>query len=389
MSSSTTLTNEANAGRTISDDISAISHDISATSDYISATSEDISTVSDNISASQVVSTVYAEDNATNSHDHVDELLDQLGAFAFVQYVMITVFLVGIIGNGLVIYVTVKNKRMRTVTNLLLLNLALTDIIFLSVSSAYSFRLLIVGFKGDYEDQLCDLIDFSIACCTVVTAYTLLAVSIARYIGIVHPQRAKTLVTLRKVTWLIVFLWVAGVVVCIPKLMFVSCRINGTFTKKELLFLRMYFVFSYLIPLIAITVFSVLAFRVLQKPSIAANQKSDDNKRRSSRMVVIVCVAFAVCFLPTNAQHTIPVYDYVSSSTYAQISFVSVIFFTLNSVINPIIYSFASQEFRARFWDVIYIFRCTRRPEHPNGVDCLMGRACLCFRSLVTVSSRR
>jgi len=41
--------------------------------------------------------------------------------------------LVGLVGNSLVIYVIISNKKMRTVTNLLLLNLAFADLSFVLV----------------------------------------------------------------------------------------------------------------------------------------------------------------------------------------------------------------------------------------------------------------
>ena len=39
--------------------------------------------------------------------------------------------MIGIGGNWMVVYVTLRNKEMRTVTNLLLLNLAVVDILYL------------------------------------------------------------------------------------------------------------------------------------------------------------------------------------------------------------------------------------------------------------------
>ena len=40
-------------------------------------------------------------------------------------------FIIGIVGNWMVIYVVVRTKQMRTVTNLFLLNLAIADIMYL------------------------------------------------------------------------------------------------------------------------------------------------------------------------------------------------------------------------------------------------------------------
>ena len=42
-----------------------------------------------------------------------------------------TNFVIGIVGNSMVVYVTLRKKEMRTVTNVLLLNLAVVDVLYL------------------------------------------------------------------------------------------------------------------------------------------------------------------------------------------------------------------------------------------------------------------
>jgi len=68
--------------------------------------------------------------------------------FAFVLYEVVVpllygvVTVLGVVGNSLVIYVIVSRERMRTVTNILLLNLAVADLSFVVVippSTAYVF----------------------------------------------------------------------------------------------------------------------------------------------------------------------------------------------------------------------------------------------------------
>ena len=68
--------------------------------------------------------------------------------FAFILYEVTVPVLygivtaLGVVGNSLVIYVIASRQRMRTVTNLLLLNLAVADLSFVVVippSTAYVF----------------------------------------------------------------------------------------------------------------------------------------------------------------------------------------------------------------------------------------------------------
>lgn len=48
-------------------------------------------------------------------------------AFFYCLYIMI--FLIGVAGNALVCYVVIRNKNMQTVTNIFIMNLALSDIL--------------------------------------------------------------------------------------------------------------------------------------------------------------------------------------------------------------------------------------------------------------------
>ena len=50
---------------------------------------------------------------------------------------------VGLLGNGLVIFVVLRYTKMKTVTNMYILNLAVADLCFL-VSTSYSFCLICV-----------------------------------------------------------------------------------------------------------------------------------------------------------------------------------------------------------------------------------------------------
>lgn len=68
-----------------------------------------------------------------------------------VPVLFLAIGIVGLLGNCMVVYVIVSQRRMRTVTNLMLLNLAASDIIFLCVclpfrASALVMRVLWAGF---------------------------------------------------------------------------------------------------------------------------------------------------------------------------------------------------------------------------------------------------
>ena len=126
-------------------------------------------------------STVTTSDNVTQSSDDY---------FNFILYEVTVpllygvVTVLGIIGNSLVIYVIASKERMRTVTNFLLLNLAVADLSFVVVippSTAYVFA----ANAWPFGDIACRLMHYLINVTAYVTVYTL-----------VPPLHARTIYTL-------------------------------------------------------------------------------------------------------------------------------------------------------------------------------------------------
>ena len=191
----------------------------------------------------------------------------------------------GIVGNSLVLHVTLSYKRMRTPTNMLLLHVAVTDIVYLLGNSSYPVIIAVFAPDPSAEFPFCQEFSIFSACSHCITVYTLLTLSIIRYIVIVHPQHAKTLITIPRLCTLTIAVSILVVVVLIVTMTGTPCRHLIPRSDTVQIFLYNYFVFTYAVPLLLISLFSCLIFRVLRKSSVASNKKSDDNKRRASRVM--------------------------------------------------------------------------------------------------------
>jgi allatostatin receptor len=128
----------------------------------------------------QVTTTSINDSSLDVLPEEVDEFVLYLMTFvAPILFAAITV--IGVAGNGLVIYVIAANPRMRSsVTTLLLLNLAIADLLFLFICvpfTAYKFH----SFSWSFGNLACQLAQFSLFVSVYVTVYTLVAISVLRY----------------------------------------------------------------------------------------------------------------------------------------------------------------------------------------------------------------
>jgi len=91
---------------------------------------------------------------------------------------------VGVIGNSFVIYVIASSSHMRSsATNILLLNLAVADLYFLTVCAPFmAYKYATVSWN--FGDLACKLVGFSTYTSSYVTVYTLVAISALRYLYI-------------------------------------------------------------------------------------------------------------------------------------------------------------------------------------------------------------
>jgi len=215
-------------------------------------------------------------DDGTKSHDltsyHYSDFnstsatSEEENAFTWFLYKIVTptqngiITLLGASGNSLVIYVILSNHNMRTVTNLLLLNLAVADLCFVGIvppSTAYQHFMS----TWPFGNAACKLMHYLVNVTAYVTVYTLVLVSVIRYMTIVHSVRTAPIRTRRNVMMAVAAIWVLMLAVNVPILWSYGV-IDGVcegYTPRRVF--ATFFTFAYLIPLAVIAVISVAILR--------------------------------------------------------------------------------------------------------------------------------
>ncbi|KAG5674143.1 hypothetical protein PVAND_004128 [Polypedilum vanderplanki] len=110
---------------------------------------------------------------------------------ATLHFMYITIFIIAILGNAMVVFIVCQSSRMQTVTNYFIANLALADMSMAFFCIPFSFISQFVLQYWPFGSLLCRIVNYTQAISVLVSAYTLVAISIDRYIAIMFPLKPR------------------------------------------------------------------------------------------------------------------------------------------------------------------------------------------------------
>jgi hypothetical protein len=115
--------------------------------------------------------------------------------------------IVGFFGNALVVVVVIANSQMRSTTNLLIINLALADLLFIVFCVPFTASDYALPF-WPYGDVWCKIVQYLVIVTAYASVYTLVLMSLDRYLAVVHPFTSKSIRTKTNTYWAIAVIWV-------------------------------------------------------------------------------------------------------------------------------------------------------------------------------------
>ena len=296
--------------------------------------------------------------------------------------------LLGLAGNTLVIVVIVTRVRMRTVINILLLNLAVADLGFVLVIPPFTAYEYVAGelptSSWALGSTVCKLLHYLVNVTAYVTAlydvttspiqhapayvtvYTLVLIAAVRYMTIVHSARTARFRQRSRVVATLGVIWVGMLLVNTPILGAYTVQSVGDAGRHDCdladqslgrPIFATFFAFAYVVPLCVIAVFSllILAHLARQRSSFVAI-RSGSRQRRVTRLLVLIVLVFAVLWLPIHVHLLIAFFGDIpgNSPVYMTLSVVWNCLAYANSCVNPIIYNYTCKDFRAAFHSVVY-----------------------------------
>ncbi|KAL5236378.1 hypothetical protein ACI65C_003788, partial [Semiaphis heraclei] len=131
--------------------------------------------------------------------------------------VFIAMLIVAIVGNSIVIWIVAAHRRMRTVTNCYMVSLSISDLLMASLNCLPNF-IYMLNSDWAFGLELCMASNF-IAYWTVASSvFTLVAITLNRYMAIVHPLRHRRSKT--RTQTVLVLIWLISVFLAMPCILY-------------------------------------------------------------------------------------------------------------------------------------------------------------------------
>lgn len=137
------------------------------------------------------------------------ELFDVIVSISYV-----TIMIVSLLGNGIVCYLVQCAPKFRSVRNLFILNLSIGDILVTLLCVPFSFISTLILQYWPFGEEMCRMVSYFQAVSVFVSAYTLVAISLDRYLVIINPLRPRMTKSQAKI--IIGVVWFVAVFTALP-----------------------------------------------------------------------------------------------------------------------------------------------------------------------------
>ncbi|XP_050685417.1 tachykinin-like peptides receptor 99D [Leptidea sinapis] len=279
---------------------------------------------------------------------------------------------VSTVGNLVVIWIVLANKRMRSVTNYFLVNLSIADTMMSTLNVTFNFTYMLYS-DWPFGDFYCRFCQFVAVLSISASVFTLMAISIDRYVAIMSPLRPR--LGKRATLGIAAIIWVGSCIISSPNFLYFTTEVDlqadgslrrvcysdwpdGITTRSQLEYMYniIYMLLTYFLPIMSMTYTYAKVGRELwgSKSIGECTQRQLENvksKRRVVKMMIVVVVIFAVCWLPFHTYFLVTSY-YPDVVNYEHIQEIYLGIYWLamsNSMYNPIIYCWMNSKFRRGF----------------------------------------
>ncbi|XP_066545132.1 C-C chemokine receptor type 4 [Amia ocellicauda] len=275
-----------------------------------------------------------------------------------------SIFMLSLFGNGLVLYIIFKFEKMNTVTNIFLLNLVISDLVF---ASSLPFWAVYHSSEWIFGRAICKIVGsvYFIGFYSSILFLTLMTFD--RYLAVVH---AITAAKKRRTLYAFVssaVVWCVSFVATVKEFILYDVQENGTYgtlceetgyspeimAKWQLVGYYQQLILFFLFPLVVVLYCYIrITMRVVQTKM--------KEKCRAVKLIFIIIVTFFICWTPYNVVIFLKTLQTsvkrTSDSCNNDIDYA--IYVTRNIAylyccINPVFYTFVGKKFQSHFRNLL------------------------------------
>ncbi|XP_056236101.1 chemerin-like receptor 1 [Seriola aureovittata] len=293
-----------------------------------------------------------------NYSDEYAQLRKSLNIMSVIVYCL--AFVLGVLGNGVVIWVT-GFKMKKTVNIVWFLNLAVADFLFtafLPLTVTYTA----MGFHWPFGNFMCRINSTITYLNMFASVYILVVISVDRCVSVVWPVWAQNHRNIRKASYVSLGVWVLGLILSAPYFVFrdtftysddtTRCFTNfalsddsetGQFRYQAMAIT--YFLLGFVVPFtVIVSCYAVIIHRLRRNRTLASQSS------RPFKIIAAVITTFFLCWAPFHIMRLIELDHHTRSKTFGHVLSIGLPITTslafLNSCLNPLLYVFMGQDFK-------------------------------------------
>ena len=283
--------------------------------------------------------------------------------------ILVCLILLAFVGNVLVCIAVFKKVHLRTIPNMFITNLAVSDILMAIVCMPISLHVLISG-KWPFSSSVCDMHGFFMFTFGIVSQVNVSVIAVNRYFALCRPFECKAIFTKINVLFMITILWILPSVASVPPLVgwgyyafhpgkafcIYPFHVNLIYTTiVQLLFIAFpmgLVVFSYTNCILAVRSSNRQIAEMADDPTSVGQGSRKAREVRATWTMLFSTLGFSMCWLPVS------VIDFIETSRGGgnlprQVFMLNGFLIFLSSTINPFIYWLSNRDFRKAFREVI------------------------------------
>ncbi|KAM4689771.1 C-X-C chemokine receptor type 6 [Discoglossus pictus] len=261
----------------------------------------------------------------------------------FLPVIYSIICICGLTGNLIIIVIFLYYEKLKTLTDVFLLNLSIADMLFLTTLPFLSYQ---AAHKWIFGDYMCKIVRGVYRINVYTSMLTLTCITFDRFISITLATKANSY-QLKKYKWgksMCVIVWIISVCLAVPQL---TCRVHEDCYEVydpahiEIIVNSIQLAIGFFAPLTAMVV--CYAFIIKTLVTVSSLQK-----HKSLKIIFTVVVVFIATQLPYNALIcTMQLDRYkLMDIHFLQALIISEAISYLHACLNPVLYFFVGIKFR-------------------------------------------